>query len=142
MAWLDNNMETLLQEPPAPTIRFVSNTAPKEPSATIELPAVTKTSPPATSKHYALEQIQEANVKREAEIRKLKAQFRNELSDISRDSMTTVLLIKLPLDANCLFKEELGGTINIEMGIPAHYPMDPCRIKIVDALNLAAWRAQ
>lgn len=135
-------MEILLQEPPAPTIRFVSNTAPKEPPATIEPPAVTKTSPPATPKHYALEQIQEAKVKREAEIRKLKAQFRNELSDISRDSMTTVLLIKLPLDANCLFKEELGGTINIEMEIPAHYPMDPCRIKIVNAHNLPAWRAQ
>ncbi|KAG2187360.1 hypothetical protein INT44_005046 [Umbelopsis vinacea] len=144
MAWLDNNMETLLQEPPAPTIRFVSNTVSKTPPpATMAPPAaVEKTSPPAATKHYALEEIQEAKVKREAEIRKLKAQFRNELSDISRDSMTTVLLIKLPLDANCLFKEELGGTINIEMEIPAHYPMDPCRIKIANALNLATWRAQ
>lgn len=142
MTWLDNNMENLLQAPPAPTIRFIPNTPKQQqsPSPAAET-TIIEEAQPATPK-YTIKQIEEAKDKREAEIRKLQAKFRNELSDVSKDLTSKILLIKLPLNAECHFKEQLEGFISIEMAIPAHYPLDPCRIKIANTGDLEPWRAR
>ncbi|KAM3581442.1 hypothetical protein VKS41_006267 [Umbelopsis sp. WA50703] len=157
MTWLDNNIETLLRDPPAPTMRFVSNqTKPSTPSMPPELPPLQQQEPiapstsisklPQTAKPidsaYTQDQLSKASSEREDEIRKLKAKFRNELTELSTGSAVSKLLIKLPLDAQCRFQEQLGGVINIEMVIPDLYPLDPCRIRLADTLNLEPWRAR
>jgi hypothetical protein len=155
MTWLDNNMESLLQEPPAPTIRFVSNKSKAASSSTVAagsppLPPQQLARPPSPAVEAPQQQsatrncaqMEEARSKKEAEIRKLKAGFRNELREESSDLVSTILLIKLPLNTDCPFKEQLGGIIKIELEIPAHYPLDPCQIKIVNAIHLEPWRAR
>ncbi|KAG2183213.1 hypothetical protein INT43_006217 [Umbelopsis isabellina] len=159
MTWLDNNMETLLRDPPAPTMRFVSNqtksSTPSEPPQLLPVqqqqPSALPLSTSATKKpqtvkpsgpRYTHEQLSEASNKREDEIRKLRAKFRNELTELSTRSAESRMLIKLPLDAQCRFQEQLGGSINIEMVIPALYPLDPSHIRLEDTLNVEPWRAR
>lgn len=159
MTWLDNNMETLLRDPPAPTMRFVSNqtksSTPSEspqilppqqqqPNAVSPSTSATKKPQPAkpSGPRYTHEQLSEASNKREDEMKKLRAKFRNELTELSTGSAESRMLIKLPLDAQCRFQEQLGGCINIEMVVPALYPLDPCHIRLEDTLNVEPWRAR
>ncbi|KAG0226882.1 hypothetical protein BGW41_004059 [Actinomortierella wolfii] len=148
LSWLDVNMETLLQQPPAPTIRFVShastssntlsraNTA--DSPAVIPQPNIAQPPPPPSSStphprptqpprpSWTPSERQEAALKRQQQLAQLQTRFRGSLKVLSDTSVEIALE---PTNAAQL-PVKLEGPLLIHMLIPSLYPLEPCSIQL------------
>ncbi|KAF9168353.1 hypothetical protein DFQ26_008976 [Actinomortierella ambigua] len=144
LSWLDINMERLLQQPPTPTIRFISHasTSPKssntaspiaadsvqEPTPHKVQPSLPPPSQPRALRHpsWTTQERQEASVKRQQQIAQLNARFRGSITVHSPSSIEIALeptqRAQLPL--------QWQGPLKIHILIPTLYPLEPCSIQL------------
>ncbi|KAF9971128.1 hypothetical protein BGZ73_005973 [Actinomortierella ambigua] len=144
LSWLDVNMEMLLQQPPAPTIRFVSHTttttstssppaaadlarAPTPPKPQPVLPNPSQPPAPAPiHRSWTTQERQEAAAVRQQQIAQLQARFRGSIKILSPTSVEIALeptqRTQLPL--------QWEGPLMIHMLIPTLYPLESCSIQL------------
>ncbi|KAG0175449.1 hypothetical protein DFQ30_007820 [Apophysomyces sp. BC1015] len=149
IGWLDRNMESLLQQPPAETVRFVAHassikedtTAPPLPKHTIvepqkkepiqplvHLPPTVQPGP-SPSLHTA-HQLEEASHRRKNELHQLETRFPDSYRVTKSTANETVVSLTIVLnDPDFLSGNQSGISVRLKYHVPTLYPLVPCAIE-------------
>ncbi|KAF7729141.1 hypothetical protein EC973_004909 [Apophysomyces ossiformis] len=148
MDWLDRNMETLLQQPPAETVRFIKNAAPvKDDSIAPPLPkhVVTEIQGSGSAQHsvslasdnqstskpsYTPDQLQEGSKRQQRELKQLETRFPDSYQIIRSTTDETVISLTVTFnDPDLAFNPQLKTSTRLKYHVPKLYPFLPCTIE-------------
>ncbi|KAF9559121.1 hypothetical protein EC968_006733 [Mortierella alpina] len=121
--WLDTNMESLLQRPPAPTIRFIGHGSNQSTGSPI----------PAPQQTFTADQIEQAGLQRQKQLNQIQARFRSSFESVSATNIRISL-------------ESPGrGPLWINLLVPKAFPLEPCNIRLKDDdrnPEIQSWQAR
>lgn len=94
----------------------------------------------APLRSYTKQQLEEASVRRTQELRQVENRFRMSYKVIRTTLEETALQLTVLLsDPEFAFKLEVGDTLELEIIVPAVYPLEPCVIRVLND-GVEEWR--